>query len=282
MVHLFLLGFLNFFNLLPFYQMITRWHILQYFPLLLLLSAHALADSEKHAIVEDFQSKSTFTNGSIKDNPVRTYFITKKALEELGVQLHNSRDRLGNSQYKTESDLTFPIAVDLAFRAYYLPMSLYQAQPVLEVGLQNGFVINPQKRSVYKTSLNQPFVESISPTSYTLRSFVNSVTNGTSKAGDKYGWSSGSILDYDLTTSRVRNIISFCYEMHVFFPDNRTDRISLMVYYNDRDRSYQVYFFPSEHGSPLCEGEGDSLILRGHGEESQRLITGKANEKLAL
>ena len=59
--------------------------------------------------------------------------------------------------------------------------------------------------------------------------------------------------------------------MSVYFPGQQTDNITWLFYHSKPEESYRVFVFPSEHGSPLCE-KGDSLLLRGHGENSQRIL----------
>ena len=182
--------------------------------------------------------------------------------------MNNSRDRLRRKNDKKASDLTVPIEVDLNVCMYY---GFNASAPVLRDGLLNGGIYNALMSSIQKTSINQPFVESLLSTVSSVRRFVQDGTNGTSKVGDTYTWSSSIMFDFNLTTSRVRAVVSFCYEMLVFFPDQRTDRITWIVYHSEIEGSYRLFVFASEYGSPLCY-KGDSLVLRGPGDNSQRII----------
>ena len=242
---------------------------MKYFILFSMLPRYAASVHEKCANIEINPLNHSASNENPQDNHLgHFHFITTSDLKEFEKQINNSRDRFGGIYTSKESHLTFPDEVDLIFRMYY---GLNTSEQVLKDSLLHGAIYNPIVRIDQKTSINQPFVNSLPSTVSSVQRFVNLVTNGTSKPGDVYFWSSGNIYDFNLTASRVRKIIAFCHEMSVDFSGHRTENITWFFYTSLLEESYRVFVFPSEHGSPLCY-KGDSLIGRGHGAYSQPLL----------
>ena len=206
-------------------------------------------------------------------------FISREALHEFSVQMNNSWDRLGGVDHSKTNDVQFPNEIDAIFRIH---RDIDSSKSVLDDGIRNGLRINQQLTTIRKITVNEPFVESIPSSASSIREFVNSVTNNTSRPGDSYYWAGGYISDFNLTRSRVQTIQAECNELVIVYREKeknedgehkviKKENITWIIRVSDT-YNYYVYIYPAEHGSPLCADGGDSLFLKEHGDLSQRLM----------
>ena len=214
---------------------------------------------------------------SVAQRDASADFISQEKLQEFAVQMNNSWDRLGGIEHSTVTDDQFLADADLIFRIH---KGIYSNKSVLLGSTVNGRRINRQLTTIRKFSVNQPFVDSVPSTASSIRIFVDSVTNGTSRPGDHYYWVGGDVSDFNLRRSRVRRLSAYCNALEIVHYDRetkkafRTENITWSIH-PSLSRQYFVYIYPREHGSPLCYVPGrygDSLFLKEHGDLSQRLM----------
>ena len=268
----------------PFLPKTLRSHL----PFHLFITTFALVIVPGSALwsrAEDFNFPSTpqlptFHADSLLAPPqaVSTEFISREHLQEFAVQLNNSWYRLDGVDHSTVTDEEFPMEVDVIYRIHINSSAIkLRDSPV------NGTLVNRRLTTIHRFSVNQPFVESVDSTASSIREFVDSVSNATSRPGDIYSWVGGEIWDFNLPKSRVKRLSAYCSEVEIthFNGDTekpfRTENITWVIFYSG-ENEYYVYIYPAEHGSPLCSGlSGDNLFLKDHGDLSQRLSRSKSD-----
>ena len=188
--------------------------------------------------------------------------------------MNNSWDRLGRVDHSTANDEQLPHEVDAIFRIH---KGINSNKSVLVDGIVDRIRINRKLTTIRKITVNQPFVEDINSTASSVREFVYSVTNDTSRPGDSYYWAGGGIMDFDIRRSRVKSLHAYCNELMIVYLDKvtdkpmRTENITWVIRVSDI-YNYYVYIYPAERGSSLCSNGGNSLFLKAHGGYSQRLM----------
>ena len=164
-----------------------------------------------------------------------TAYITRKDLQEFVKQMNNSWDRLDGIDYSTFNDFEFPNEVDIIFRIH---MGIKLEEAVLKDALINGVLRNGKLHTIQMITVNQSFVELVPQSAVSIRTFVNDVTNGTSRPGDSYWWVGGDIDDYNLTISRVRRLSAECSESDIYYL-LRLDAVSLLSHRESKTPSLQ-------------------------------------------